>query len=291
MSEQARHDITNKRVVYDVPGAEAVMVRRDIEFRAADGGVLAMDLYDPGDSKTEAPAVIIVGGYADPGCERILGCKFKEMASSISWGRLIAASGIVAITYTNREPAGDLDALLEHVRHNAAALGIDENRIGVWASSGNVPLAMSVLMGRGRESVKCAVLCYGYMLDLEGATAVGGAARTFGFVNPCAGKSVDDLPPHVPLFIARAGQDQMPGLNETLDRFVVRALSRDLPLTLINHTGAPHAFDLFHDSETSREIIRRILGFLQFHLGVAPIITPHESGGAAQRLADPRFRL
>jgi len=29
---------------------------------------------------------------------------------------------------------------------------------------------------------------------------------------------------------------------------------------------APHAFDLFHDSETSREIIRQILAFLQFHL-------------------------
>jgi hypothetical protein len=29
---------------------------------------------------------------------------------------------------------------------------------------------------------------------------------------------------------------------------------------------APHAFDLFHDSEVSREIIRRILAFLQFHL-------------------------
>ena len=279
MNEHARHDITKKRVVYEVPGADAVMVRRDIEFRAADGGVLTMDLYDPAESKSEAHAVIVVAGYPDPGFERILGCTFKEMASSISWGRLIAASGIVAITCTNREPAGDLDALLEHVRHNAAALGIDENRIGLWASSGNVPLALSVLMRGGRESLKCAVLCYGYMLDVDGATAVADAARTAGFVNPCAGKSVDDLSPRVPLFIARAGQDQMPGLNETLDRFVVRALSRDLPLTLINHAGAPHAFDLFHDSETSRQIIRRILGFLQLHLGVAPIITPHESGG------------
>ena len=118
-----------------------------------------------------------------------------------------------------------------------------------------------------QESLKCAVLCYGYMLDLDGATAVADAAKMFGFVNPCAGKSVDDFPQGMPLFIARAGQDQTPRLNETLDRFLVRAIACNLPVTFVNHAGAPHAFDLFHDSETSREIIRRILAFLQFHLG------------------------
>ena len=58
----------------------------------------------------------------------------------------------------------------------------------------------------------------------------------------------------------------MPRLNETLDRFLVKALIRNLPVTFVNHAAAPHAFDLFDDSETSREIIRRILAFFQFHL-------------------------
>lgn len=35
----------------------------------------------------------------------------------------------------------DLQAVLQHVRSNARTLGIDENRIGLWACSGNVPLA------------------------------------------------------------------------------------------------------------------------------------------------------
>ena len=78
--------------------------------------------------------------------------------------------------------------------------------------------------------------------------------------------NVGDLAPDVPLFVARAGQDRMPGLNETLDRFVENACTFNLPLTFVNHSRAPHAFDLFDDSETSREIIRRILSFLQFHL-------------------------
>jgi hypothetical protein len=40
----------------------------------------------------------------------------------------------------------------------------------------------------------------------------------------------------------------------------------NLPLTFVNHPSGPHAFDLFDDSETSREIVRRALSFLRFHL-------------------------
>jgi hypothetical protein len=58
----------------------------------------------------------------------------------------------------------------------------------------------------------------------------------------------------------------MPGLNDALDRFMVKALACNLPVTFVNHAMAPHAFDLFHDSDVSRETIRRILAFLQFHL-------------------------
>jgi acetyl esterase/lipase len=104
------------------------------------------------------------------------------------------------------------------------------------------------------------------MLDLEGADGTASAASMFGFVNPCAGRSVEDLPQKPPLLIVRAGQDRMPRLNETLDRFLSKALARNLPLTFVNHPDAPHAFDLFDDTETSREIVRQILAFMQFHL-------------------------
>jgi hypothetical protein len=104
------------------------------------------------------------------------------------------------------------------------------------------------------------------MLDGAGSTRVADAARQFGFVDACAGQSVADLPRDLPLFVARAGQDRMPGLNEALDDFVHKALTCNLPVTVVNHAEAPHAFDLFHDGEASHEIIRRILQFMQFHL-------------------------
>jgi acetyl esterase/lipase len=121
-------------------------------------------------------------------------------------------------------------------------------------------------MQEDRDYLKCAVLCYGLMLDLDGATSVADAAKQWGFVNPCAGRSVADLPQDLPLFIARSGQDEMPHLNGTMDRFLSKALTCNLPITFVNHPAAPHAFDLMHDSETSREIIRQILAFMRFHL-------------------------
>ena len=263
---QAGH-VSKKRVVYAMPGMEAMTVRRDQKYRATDADTLAMDLYYPTNfAGTRTPAVMFVTGFPDAGVRRMLGCAPKEMGSYISWAQLVAASGMVAITYANEDPVTDVHAVLRYVRQNAAVLNVDENRMAVWACSGNVPNALSVLTEDARAYLKCAALCYGYTLDLDGFARVADAARQFGFVNPCAGKSVEDLPRDIPLFIARAGHDQMPGLNEALDRFLATALTCNLPVTFANHSDAPHAFDLFHDSEISREIIRQTLGFLRFHL-------------------------
>jgi len=233
-----------KTVLCTVPGMDDVRVERDVPYT----GELTMDVYRPGDGSPRA-AVVIVAGYPDAGFQRIVGCRFKEMGSSTSWARLIAASRLMAITYTNRDPVADVQTLLQHVRQS---LGIED--IGLWASSGNVPLALWLVLQR---AVKRAALCYGYTFD------VPDAARAFGFVNPADGKSVDDLPGDVPLFIARAGHDETPGLKETLDRFVAAAIAHILPVTFANHPEGPHAFDLLDDSATTRAIVRRVLTFLR----------------------------
>jgi len=103
------------------------------------------------------------------------------------------------------------------------------------------------------------------MLDLGGSTVVAEASAQWGFINPCKGKSVADLP-QTALFIARAGRDQFAHLNDALDRFVAAALVRNLPMTLVNHADAPHAFELDHDSDTTREIVKGTLAFLRLHL-------------------------
>lgn len=252
-----------KKVVYQIPGMDAATVRRDEPYRTTCDGKLLMDLYYPAETKSggRMPVVVIVIGYPDP--EGL----YRKMGWAISWAQLVAASGMAAVIYGNQAPAADVHFVLKYIRENAASLGIDENRIGVAACSGNVAVALSALMQDA--SLKCAALLYGYTLDLHGATGVADAAKLCGFANACAGKSIEDLPTDVPLFVVRAGREEFAGLNDALDLFLAKALARNLPVTLVNHATGPHAFDLDDDSETSRRVVKQILAFMQFHLRVA----------------------
>jgi type IV pilus assembly protein PilB len=76
----------------------------------------------------------------------------------------------------------------------------------------------------------------------------------------------EQLPRSTPLLLVRAGGDETPGLNATLEHFVADALALDLPLTVVNQAGAPHAFDVITDDEATRQVLRQILAFLRFHL-------------------------
>lgn len=274
MSEDTRHEVARREVVHRVPGMDEVEVVTGVEYDAdeagdaGDAGATTMDVYYPPGARrpTRAPAVVIAAGFPDRGFEARLGCKFKEMNSTRSWARLMAAGGIVAVAYANRDPARDLRAVVRHVRENADALGVDRDRLALWAGSGNTPVALSALMRKDADYFKCAVIFYGYTLDLADSTHVARASRAWGFANPSAGKSVEDLPTDVPLFVARAGRDAMAGLNESLDLFAAAALRRNLPLTLANLPEAPHAFDLFDDAPGARAVVAQSLDFMRFHL-------------------------
>ena len=279
--EMSPSELAQMTIVYAISDMESVTVRRDVPYRTTESGSLTFDAYYPpgtvaGDRR---PAVLIVYGYSDAGMPNVFGRTFKEMGQTVSWAQLIAASGLVVILYSNREPVDDAQRVLQHLRENAADLDIDETRLGLFAASANVPLALWLLMQPDRREIRCAVLWNGYMLDLNGATSVADMQKLFPFVNPAAGKTLDDVRSDVPLLVVRAGRDQF-GVNTSLDSFIAGALQKDLPLTMINHAGAPHAFDLFEDSEATREIIREILRFMKFHLS-GPAKAGHYTGAEA----------
>jgi len=248
------NEATSKRVMYTMDGTSDVLVQH--ETYPSERGPLAFHLFRPPLASVPCGAVVLVTGFADPAAATLFGRPFMEWASYRDWARLLAASGVAAITYVNREP-GDVVALVRHLRAHAAALGLDPHRLGAWACSGNVPNALALV---ARERLAAAALLYGYPLDLDGAREVAQASAHFHFAAPPL--TLDDVPRDVPLLVVRAGRDETPGLDASLARFVSAARTHELSVEEVVHADAPHAFDLLDDSPRTREVIADVLAFL-----------------------------
>ena len=254
--EAILREIAKKRVVYTLPGMDDVRVESGTYHTGYEN--LGMDIYYPPHGAGPAPVVLFAFGYPDPPGQ------IRQYGPVTSWARLMAASGMAVAIYATNDCVENVHAVIGHLRANAAALGIDSTRIGVLAESANVSVALSALIRDA--SLTCAALVTGFTMDLDGSTTVAAAAKQYMFVDACAGKSVDDLPAGVPLLFVRAGQDWFPGLNDALDRVVANAVARNLPVTLVNHATGTHGFEFNQDNELSRDMVRRVLAFLAFHL-------------------------
>src|SRR5262249_53274731 len=88
-------------VVYAVPGMDKVELRRDVVYKTAEvkgtKTALKLDAYLPADAKAHPVVVLISGGGAE-GAPR----DWRDAGVYQSYGRLIAASGMVALPYTKR---------------------------------------------------------------------------------------------------------------------------------------------------------------------------------------------
>jgi len=138
-----RHEVATRRVLYEIPGMQSVQVRKS-EFKGANGDPLPLEFYDALNPLSGA-IVAIVAGLPDAGFEKHVGCKFMEMEWTICVARLIAASGMTAVTHSNRDAAPDAEALMAH-------LATTTSKIGIWATSGHGPVALEAA-----AKAKCAV--------------------------------------------------------------------------------------------------------------------------------------
>jgi acetyl esterase/lipase len=262
-------EMIRMRVVYTVPGMDAVSVRRHLVYKTADGQALHMDVYSPSGPTRSRPAVILIHGGPIPRTGA------KNMGVFVSYGELLAASGFVAVTFDHRflaparmtDAAEDVVDLVAHVRKSAGSLGVDPERLALWAFSGGGSfLARAV---RERPTWLRAVVAYYAVLDLQQppSGSNGGidtaSRRTFSAIDGL-GRDARSAPP---ILVARAGLDD-PWLNGTIDRFVQRASDGGATLDLLNHPEGRHGFDILDDDARSKQIIRRTLEFLRD--GLAP---------------------
>lgn len=261
-------------LVYSLPDMERVVVQ-NLEYRNVGNTPLTMDVYFPPNIEADArlPVVIFVMGFSDSAASRLVGSPLKDSGPYLSWGRLTAASGLIATTYQTQQ-ADDLGALVEYIRQNAVSLNVDADRVGIWACSGNVPAAISFVMQDGRDYIKFAVLYYGFMLtpDNELREQVNGQCASLG----CYAAELEDvkyLRNDLPLLIVRAGLERYPYLNESIDHFVRVATEGGATLALVDHAEGIHGFDITEfwttaPHERSGEIVRQTLEFMRSNLAI-----------------------
>lgn len=249
-------------IVLTAPGMERAVVHSNLEYTNSDDPLVRMDVYVPPDMKAgeRRPIVMFVHGGVPASLP------VKEMGAYRSWGRLIAAHGMVAVTFTHRlrwplsqvhEAASDVRAAIDFTRASASKFNADPDRMCIAVFSAGGPLATVALQDR-RNYVRCQLAIYP-LVDIRGF----GVADEAKF----ALETYLREPAFTPLFLARAGRDSIPTLNERLDRFVGSAIAANAPITIMNHPNGAHGFDVENDDERSREIIRAAVAFMQAHLG------------------------
>jgi dienelactone hydrolase len=211
------------RFHYPAPPASAYTVVRDEAY-----GELKMDVYRP-PSPTPAPALIFVNMAA--GAER-------RNDFYAAWAAIAASKGLVAILPDLREPsfAADLDAALAHLTARGAALGVDRDRIAVYAGSGNVWRSLSLFLDPKRTAIRAAVIYYG-------------------------APQVTAFRPDLPLLLVRPGLDR-PGVTGGMADLARQALTQNVPVTIVNYAGGHHAFEIVDDEEVTRAVVDDTVAFV-----------------------------
>ena len=131
---------------------------------------------------------------------------------------------------------------------------------------------LSTVMHDKPAFVRCMVAFYAFM-DIQQAGNLFEAhespetVRSFSPIRNLASEA-DKI---APLFIARAGRDQVPTMDDSIDRFIREAVSKNVALTFANHPQGVHSFDSQNDDNRSREIIRSAIAFMKANLGIVEV--------------------
>ena len=237
----------------------------DVEVRSVvvDGAGPAVDLYYPDDAGPEPrPAVVFVLGYPDSAFGPL-----RSHDQYVSWARLVAAEGFVGVLHEVRDPESDLRSVLGFIRSEAAALGVDPDRVGLWSCSGNTALALEAARNGVEIRPAAFVAYYGLMPtpDRHLGAALDSMSARFGFALP-AYDAGEAYPPSLPMLLVRAGADRWAEIRGSIDHFTAFALEENLDLTVRNYPAGQHAFDVLDDTAETRAIIRETLTFLREHL-------------------------
>ena len=263
-----------REIVYRLPGMDEIEIVKDRPYKRIDDRELNFDVYRPpqSDPSHRLPVVVFVHGEGPPEVIE----NSKDWGQYDGWGRLIAASGMMAVTFNRRsshffsrlsDSAADLDDLLDLVLDPSQKLGADSKQLAIWTCSGGAPFGVRAGLKRG---VRCIAAYYGRMSLKPIRDGIEGEVSERLLDEFSSVAHLSTIPPGSmpPIFIAKAELDDLVGVNESIDEAIEVGHARDLPVTVANHPHGVHGMDVRNDDDRMREIIAETLLFFRRHLGL-----------------------
>ena len=198
---------------------------------------LLMELYYPPDFnfKKKLPAIIL---YSD---HRTL----IDETPYVSWAQLIAASGMIAITYQGTVVCEeDFIDLAHYIKKQETFLGVNSRMIGILAGEAGI-VRFAVTISTRIEDIPLQIRC---------------AVCRIGRLPPPS-----EFAPDFPVVILNAGQGH-DGIKHSVERYVKDATNLEINYKILEYTDGVHKFDVRQNTPKSREIIQQIIAFYKEEL-------------------------
>jgi acetyl esterase/lipase len=255
-------------------------LRIDVVYDQVDGVPLRYDHYRPLKATEPAPAVVFVhgGGWTHGDPSQAAGNALHFARRGIA---TIAISYRLAPEHRFPAPLDDVRRGLRHVRANAAALGVDPDRLALLGLSAGAHLSMLAHLSNGipalasaglpdvSERVRAVMVHYG-PYDL--------GRRKSEMVDSLIGPRVEDAEwvrlasplyhaehATAPVLLIHGNADQLVSWRES-SRMHDALTAASKPSELLILEGAPHAFQVDWRSDANRRANEAMDRFLDRHL-------------------------
>jgi sugar lactone lactonase YvrE/acetyl esterase/lipase len=252
-----------------VAGSPGVRVRANLDFLETHHPRKRVDLYLPPETTTPAPLVVLVHTAS----RSDLDIAPNSWNSNVTRARALAAAGLAAAVFNHemrfypmrpREPAADLQRVIDYLRRKAGELSLDPSRVCVVAYGDGAPL-LSPILEQPPAYLKCLAMFYP-LLDIREPRFVAADEpdEVKSSFSPLiqlyrAGAAVP------PLLLIYGGQDN-PDAVADAQRFERVARSLQARIDVLVHAEASAGFDVAAPDATTVRILRDWISFLQRHL-------------------------
>jgi hypothetical protein len=219
--------IAQERPMAFAAPSPGITVESNVQYGVVGTTRLAMDVYRPSAAEPGRPAMIFFNHAT--GDDRH--GRFYD-----AWARAAASKGIVGILPDLRSGSerADFRLLMDYLSAHGPEHGV--GAIAVYAGSGNVDAALPAVEDPAMADVRAAIMYYG---DAD----------------------VSSFRPDLPVLFVRAGLDR-PAENRAIGALAAAAVAGNAPVTLLNHAGGHHAFELTDPDAATRAVIDETLAFV-----------------------------